>query len=307
MGKKQWLECPFCGQDVKRSNMDDHLIGVHRREVLKRRIPDNASPRMREYLMNLYEDISPEGELGVEKRQFTAVVAVAVVAILLTAGFAVYLYYPQSGGRGGGGTTVVNNGGGGGSEGGDSQGGNVTHTMVRLETTRGNIEIELFDDKAPITVENFLKYVNDGFYDGLIFHRVISGFMIQGGGFYPDMTQKPPTYPPIVNEAPTNHLRNKRGTIAMARTSDPNSATSQFFINQVENDFLDWDKAQDGYGYAVFGRVTVGMDVVDDIAGVETHSENGYDDVPVNDIIISRAYVFKTIKVEANWYEAYTR
>lgn len=164
-------------------------------------------------------------------------------------------------------------------------------TRVRIMTNYGLIELELNREKAPITVDNFLKYTNDGFYDGLIFHRVIDGFMIQGGGFYPDMTQKSPTYPGIENEA-DNGLMNVRGTIAMARTSDPDSATCQFFINTVDNSA---DSGKSGHldpggvdssGYAVFGTVVVGMDVVDDIEKVSTHTENGKGDVPVEDVVI---------------------
>lgn len=160
-------------------------------------------------------------------------------------------------------------------------------SVVVMETSKGTIKIQLYGNDAPITAENFINYVEDGFYDGLIFHRVIEGFMIQGGGFNPDMTEKTPTYPSIKNEAAISQHRNKKGTIAMARTDDPDSATSQFFINLADNDFLDWDKAQDGYGYCVFGEVTEGLGVVDKIANVETHSEKGHDDVPVNDIVIN--------------------
>lgn len=157
-----------------------------------------------------------------------------------------------------------------------------------MNTSKGTIKIELYEDDAPITVENFINYVEDGFYDGLIFHRVIEGFMIQGGGFNPDMTQKTPTYPSIKNEAAISQHRNKRGTIAMARTNQgPDTATSQFFINHADNDFLDWDKAQDGYGYCVFGEVTEGMSVVDNIAGVETTTMGGYEDVPVEDVLVN--------------------
>ena len=148
----------------------------------------------------------------------------------------------------------------------------------------GEIILELYPDKAPITVANFIKYAQDGFYDGLIFHRVIEDFMIQGGGFNPDMTQKNPTYPPIKNEAKTSGLKNTRGTIAMARTSDPDSATSQFFINTVDNDFL--DPGADA-GYAVFGEVISGIGVVDSIEKVSTHSDSGHQDVPVTDVVIT--------------------
>ncbi len=163
---------------------------------------------------------------------------------------------------------------------------------VLMETSAGNIELELYQDKAPKTVENFLKYVNSGFYNGTIFHRVIKDFMIQGGGFTQDMNQKP-TNAPIANEA-YNGLKNDRGTIAMARTNDPHSATSQFFINHKDNSFLNY-KAQTtaGWGYAVFGKVTKGMDVVDKIANVKTGNKGFHQDVPVENIIIKSIKVIK--------------
>ena len=158
--------------------------------------------------------------------------------------------------------------------------------MVHLETNKGVIVLDLNADKAPKTVANFLAYAREGFFTDTIFHRVIDGFMIQGGGFEPNMRQKP-TRPPIDNEA-NNGLRNARGTIAMARTSDPHSATSQFFINVADNDFLNFTApTPTGWGYCVFGRVTEGMDVVDTIKGTATTSRNGHQDVPVNDIIIT--------------------
>jgi len=160
--------------------------------------------------------------------------------------------------------------------------------IVKLDTSMGNIVIELNEQAAPVTVKNFLGYVEAGFYDGTIFHRVIPGFMIQGGGFTKQMAEKD-TRAPIINEA-KNGLSNEKGTIAMARTSDPDSATAQFFINHRDNDFLDYiddNKA----GYAVFGKVTEGMDVVDAIASVETTTRNGMDDVPVEPVIIQSAKV----------------
>ena len=158
--------------------------------------------------------------------------------------------------------------------------------MVHLETNQGVIVLDLDADKAPKTVANFLAYAREGFFTDTIFHRVIDGFMIQGGGFEPGMRQKL-TRPPIDNEA-DNGLRNARGTIAMARTSDPHSATSQFFINVADNDFLNFTApTPTGWGYCVFGRVTEGMDVVDTIKGTATTSRNGHQDVPVNDIIIT--------------------
>jgi len=158
---------------------------------------------------------------------------------------------------------------------------------VKMTTSKGDVIIELYADKAPVTVENFLRYVNDGAYNGTIFHRVIKGFMNQGGGFTPDLQKRPVKYPPIRNEA-DNGLKNKRGTIAMARTSDPNSATNQFFINTADNDFLDFtDKSLRGWGYAVFGQVTEGMDVVDSIAAVKTGPRGPFrSDVPLETIEI---------------------
>jgi cyclophilin family peptidyl-prolyl cis-trans isomerase len=152
--------------------------------------------------------------------------------------------------------------------------------VVVIETSMGNITVELDPTKAPITVENYLKYVDAKFYDGTIYHRVMPGFMIQGGGMLPNMREKG-TNPPIKLEA-KNGLSNKRGTIAMARTNDPNSATAQFFINLVDNDFLDGS----GGGYAVFGRVTEGLDVVDKIAQVRTATKGQHENVPVDSVTI---------------------
>ena len=154
--------------------------------------------------------------------------------------------------------------------------------MITIKTNHGDIKAELFDEKAPITCENFRQYVNDGFFDGTIFHRVIPNFMIQGGGFDEDMQQKP-TREPIKNEA-DNGEGNRRGTLAMARTADVNSATAQFFINLRDNDFLNHGGRD--FGYAVFGEVTEGMDVVDTIAGVKTGNQGMHSDVPVETVTI---------------------
>ncbi len=154
--------------------------------------------------------------------------------------------------------------------------------MVVMTTSHGDITIALEAEKAPITVENFLQYVDDGFFDGTIFHRVISGFMIQGGGMEPDMSQKS-TRAPIKNEA-DNGLRNERGTLAMARTQVVDSATAQFFINLVDNSFLNHGSRD--FGYAVFGRVVEGMDIVDKIGSVRTGHKNGHGDVPLEPVII---------------------
>lgn len=162
---------------------------------------------------------------------------------------------------------------------------------VLLETSMGNITVELAPERAPITVRNFLAYVEKGHYDGTIFHRVIPGFMIQGGGFTADMNEKP-TMQPIPLEA-RGGLPNDRYTIAMARTSYPHSATSQFFINVADNDFLNADRAQDGNGYAVFGRVVAGEDVVDKIAGVKTGAKGMMRDVPIEAVTIKAAKIVK--------------
>jgi peptidyl-prolyl cis-trans isomerase A (cyclophilin A) len=154
--------------------------------------------------------------------------------------------------------------------------------MLRFQTTHGDFTVELFDKDAPISVENFLRYVDDGHFDGTIFHRIVPGFVIQGGGLTPDFSAKK-TRAPIVNEA-TNGLKNERGTLSMARTNDVNSATSQFFVNLSDNAFLDHSKAQ--YGYAVFGRVTAGLDVVDKIARVRTGTRKQYQDAPLEDALI---------------------
>lgn len=160
-----------------------------------------------------------------------------------------------------------------------------TKPVVVMDTSMGKVEIELDAEKAPISTKNFLSYVDEKFYDGTIFHRVIKNFMIQGGGFKKDMSQKP-TKAPIKNEA-TNGLKNTRGTVAMARTGVVDSATAQFFINVVDNDFLNHSSPDPrGYGYAVFGHVTSGMDVVDKIRAVSTGSKDGMTDVPVETVEI---------------------
>ncbi len=160
--------------------------------------------------------------------------------------------------------------------------------QVELKTNLGNIVIEVYPDRAPKTAENFLQYVREGFYNGTVFHRVIPGFMIQGGGFTPDMTQKP-TRAPVPNEA-ANGLRNNAGWVAMARTRDPHSATAQFFINVVDNDALNYP-SQDGWGYAVFGRVVAGMDVVNRIAKVPRGNRGPFGDVPLTPVVIESATV----------------
>lgn len=165
--------------------------------------------------------------------------------------------------------------------------GAAKNPVVELDTSKGVIKIELYPDKAPETVKNFLSYVEKKHYDGTIFHRVIPTFMIQGGGMGPGMKEKK-TGDPIKNEA-GNGLSNTRGTIAMARTGQPHSATAQFFINTVDNVFLDKEKARDRWGYCTFGKVIEGMDVVDKIRAVSTTSVGGHDDVPKDDIIIKTA------------------
>lgn len=166
-----------------------------------------------------------------------------------------------------------------------------TTPQVKVQTNMGDFVLELNPKAAPKTVENFLTYVKSGFYKNTLFHRVIPNFMIQGGGFVSGMEEKD-TRKAIALES-RNGLSNLRGTIAMARTSDPNSATSQFFINVRDNHFLDASQAQDGYGYAVFGRVISGMQTVDAIARVKTHSVGYYDDVPIRDVIIKNMTVTK--------------
>jgi cyclophilin family peptidyl-prolyl cis-trans isomerase len=155
--------------------------------------------------------------------------------------------------------------------------------MIRFTTTLGDFTVEFFEKEAPISVANFLKYVDDGFFDGTIFHRIVPGFVIQGGGFTEDMSQKR-TNPAIKNEA-DNGLKNSRGSLSMARTNDINSATSQFFVNLKDNDFLDHSRGN--FGYAVFAKVTEGMDVIDKIAAVDTGRRKGFDDVPVEPVIMT--------------------
>jgi len=170
----------------------------------------------------------------------------------------------------------------------ETQGKDTGVKMVKLETSMGDIVIALNEKVSPITVKNFLDYVEEGFFDGLIFHRVISGFMIQGGGFTADMRRKQ-TKPPIVNEA-ANGLKNDRGTIAMARTNAPHSATSQFFINHKDNDSLNYVD-QRKPGYTVFGKVVEGMETMDKIAAVKTTTRNGMADVPVEPVVIKSAEI----------------
>jgi cyclophilin family peptidyl-prolyl cis-trans isomerase len=161
----------------------------------------------------------------------------------------------------------------------------MVNTKVHMKTTLGEMVIELDADAAPITVKNFLEYVNDSFYDGTVFHRVIDGFMIQGGGMTANLTPRP-SNDPIINEA-SNGLKNDRGTLAMARTNDPDSATSQFFINHKDNDFLNYKgPSADKIGYAVFGRVVEGIDVVDKIAAVKTTRKGYYENVPAEPVEI---------------------
>jgi cyclophilin family peptidyl-prolyl cis-trans isomerase len=162
--------------------------------------------------------------------------------------------------------------------------------MIRFETSLGDFTIELFDKEAPESVANFTRYIDEGFFDGTIFHRIVPGFVIQGGGFTEDMTQKK-TRPPVKNEA-DNGLKNKRGTLSMARTNDINSATSQFFVNLKDNDFLDHSRGN--FGYAVFAKVTDGMDVVDKIAAVQTGRKRGFDDVPVEAVTMKSVRRVKT-------------
>ncbi|NPA52363.1 MAG: peptidyl-prolyl cis-trans isomerase [Aquificae bacterium] len=165
--------------------------------------------------------------------------------------------------------------------------------IVEVITNLGNFYIELFPEKAPITVENFLNYVKDGFYNGLIFHRVIPNFVVQGGGFDENLNFKPPKYPPIKNEA-KNNLRNSTGSVAMARTSDPHSATSQFFINLSENYQLDYqNETPEGYGYAVFGKVIKGMNVVEKIARIPTRDIKGLKNVPIAPIKMIEVKLYK--------------
>ena len=163
-------------------------------------------------------------------------------------------------------------------------GSSAPNPVVVIETSMGTIKAELFEDKSPITVKNFLRYVDEKHYDGTVFHRVISDFMIQGGGFEPGMKEKK-TRDPIKNES-SNGLSNQKYTVAMARTREPNSATAQFYVNVKDNTFLDKAKAQDGVGYCVFAKVVEGMDVVDKIKQVQTGRRGFHDDVPLQDVVI---------------------
>ncbi|MBV1776628.1 peptidyl-prolyl cis-trans isomerase [Burkholderiaceae bacterium DAT-1] len=164
----------------------------------------------------------------------------------------------------------------------------TAHSGVRLETTLGAIDLELYPDRAPISVANFLKYVDTGFYDNTVFHRSVAGFVVQGGGYGLELREKP-LFPPILNES-NNGLKNERGTLAMARQTAPNSATSQFYVNLVDNDALNYRSDDDsGRGYAVFGRVTAGMDVVDRIAAVRVISVGVFTHLPAQPVMLTRA------------------
>ena len=164
----------------------------------------------------------------------------------------------------------------------------AANPQVEMKTSLGTLTIELYPDRAPKTVENFLQYARDGFFDGTVFHRVIPGFMIQGGGMSPELKEKP-TRPPVPNEA-KNGLKNETGTIAMARTADPHSASAQFFINLQNNGFLDYP-GRDGWGYAVFGKVVQGLDVVEKIARVPTGNSGFHQNVPTKPVLIEAARV----------------
>ena len=166
----------------------------------------------------------------------------------------------------------------------------MANPTATLDTSLGSMEIEIYADKMPVTAANFVKLAKSGFYDGLHFHRVIDGFMIQGGGFEPGMKQKP-TEAPITNEA-NNGLKNVNGSVAMARTNDPHSATAQFFINVNDNDFLNHSSpTPQGWGYAVFGKVVEGLDIVEKIKKVKTGSKGFHQDVPADDVIIEKAVI----------------
>ena len=179
----------------------------------------------------------------------------------------------------------------------------AANPMVKMTTNLGEVEIELYPDKAPLSVDNFLKYVDAGFYNGTLFHRVIPGFMIQGGGFTAGMQQKP-TQPPVQNEA-DNGLKNTVGTLAMARTMDPHSATAQFFINVANNGFLDHtQKSLNGWGYAVFGKVTRGLDVAMKIADAPRGTVGPFGDVPKQDVIITKMERLAESKPESAKAEA---
>jgi cyclophilin family peptidyl-prolyl cis-trans isomerase len=167
-----------------------------------------------------------------------------------------------------------------------------TASMIRFETSHGGFTVELYEEDAPQTVANFLRYVDEGFFDGTIFHRIVPGFVIQGGGLTSDFSQKK-THPPVRNEA-GNGVRNQRGTLSMARTDEIHSATSQFFVNLADNDFLDQRPGQ--YGYAVFGQVTEGMDVIDKIAALPTGRRRGYSDAPTQDVLINSARRLESAK-----------
>ena len=168
--------------------------------------------------------------------------------------------------------------------------------MVILSTSMGDIKVELYADKAPGSVQNFLEYTKAGYYDGTIFHRVIPGFMVQGGGLTPDMQDKTAGRRPAIKNESSNGLKNDVGTLAMARTSAPDSATSQFFINVVNNEFLNKDKSPDKVGYAVFGKVVEGMDVVNKIVNVKTSNKGPHQNVPVDAIVIKSAKVVTPAK-----------
>ena len=227
-------------------------------------------------------------EEEIEEKQKKGMIALGIAVLLLIAGLGSVAYFMS--GDGGGGIDYGDDDNMNPGDGGEVPVNENPVAMIRVRSDDGSIDgtikVELYREKAPVTVDNFIKYANDGFYEGLVFHRVINNFVAQGGGFYYDsgsLTYKEATYPPINNEA-SNGLSNSERTIAMARTSDPNSATSQFYFNLKDNTNLDY--SENSAGYCVFGKVISGWDLVEDMAKIPTHEESGMSDVPTVHIVI---------------------
>jgi cyclophilin family peptidyl-prolyl cis-trans isomerase len=243
---KEWTACPKCGVSVKKKNLQRHLGGIHKASAKRESTRREASPR--------------------PTRGALVFPVLIIVVLVMASALAFIAFSPQSPPSGG---NTVNEGG--------------TETVAVVRTSMGTFEILLYTDEAPLTTTNFINLAERGFYDGLLFHRVIDGFMIQGGGFEPGMVPKSTFFDPIPLET-TAGLKNERGTVAMARTPDPDSATTEFFVNLVDNPSL--DPTTNPPGYAVFGRVIKGMEVVDAIGKVPTTTVGTHENVPVDDVLI---------------------